>query len=198
MEHGILFQIHQNLVGCKWVFRIKRKPDGTIEMYKARLVAKGFHQRPGIDFTKTFSPILKPRIIRIVLALSKGWSFQQLDVNNAFLQGTLCDEVYMIQPPGFIHKSFPNHICKLKRPIYGLRQAPRDWYKELSSFLLENNFTNSISDASLFIYNRDGVIAYILVYVAYILVYVDNIVITGNNTNFLAELYQKFSAHFSL
>ena len=183
----------KNLVGCKWVFRIKRKPDGTIERYKARLVAKGFHQRPGIDFTETFSPVVKPTTIRIVLslALSKGWSFQQLDINNAFLQGTLNDEVYMVQPPGFIHKSFPNYICKLKKAIYGLRQAPRDWHKELSSFLLINGFTHSISDASLFIYNRDG-------FIAYILVYVDDIVITGNNNNFLADLYRKFSARFSL
>lgn len=183
----------KNVVGCKWVFRIKRKSDGTIERYKARLVAKGFHQRPGIDFTETFSPVVKPTTIRIVLslALSKGWSFQQLDINNAFLQGTLNDEVYMVQPPGFIHQSFPNHICKLKKPIYGLRQAPRDRYTALRTFLLENQFINSISDASLFIYNREGIIAYILVYV-------DDIVITGNNNHFLADLYRRFSARFSL
>lgn len=79
---------NQNLVGCKWIFRTKRKSDGFVDMFKARLVAKGFHQRPGIDYKDTFSPIVKPTIVRIVLsiAVSRGWSLRKLDVNNAFLQ----------------------------------------------------------------------------------------------------------------
>jgi len=88
----------QNLVGCKWVFRIKRNPNGSTDRYKARLVAKGFHQRPGYDFTETFSPVVKPVTVRIVLTLAvrQGWSIRQFDVNNAFLQGTLKEEVFML------------------------------------------------------------------------------------------------------
>ena len=131
------FHHTQNIIGCKWVFRIKRNPDGSVARYKARLVAKGFHQRPGVDFTETFSPVVKPTTIRLILslAISKGWHIRQLDVNNAFLQGSLTEDVFMQQPPGFVHPQYPRHVCKLQKAIYGLRQAPRAWYNELGSFL---------------------------------------------------------------
>ena len=102
----------QNLVGCKWVFRIKRLPDGSIDRYKAKLVAKGFHQRPSVDYHDTFSPVIKPTTIRFVLSLvvSKGWQLRHLDVNNVFLQGHLSEDVYMTQPPVFVDKDNPTHM----------------------------------------------------------------------------------------
>ncbi|RVW14812.1 Retrovirus-related Pol polyprotein from transposon RE1 [Vitis vinifera] len=116
----------QNLVGCKWIFRTKYLPNGSIDRYKARLVAKGFHQRPDIDYSETFSPVIKPTTVHLVLSLavSQGWSLRQLDVNNAFLQGTLTEDVFMSQPPGFIDRDHPHHVCKLRKAIYGLKQAP--------------------------------------------------------------------------
>lgn len=104
-----------NVVGCKWIFMIKRKPDGTVDRYKERLVAKGFNQRPGIDYQETFSPVVKPAIIRTVLSISvsRNWKIRQIDVNNAFLQGTLEDEVSTTQPPGFIDKDNPHGVCRL-------------------------------------------------------------------------------------
>lgn len=139
-----------NVVGCKWRFTIKRNPDGTIAKYKARLAAKGFTQKPGIDYHDTFSPVVKPATIRTVLStsVSSNWPLRQLDVNNAFLQGTLKDEVYMVQPPGFINKDNPNAVCRLRKAIYGLKQAPRAWYTELKQFLMQAGFINSLADAS--------------------------------------------------
>jgi histone deacetylase 1/2 len=80
---------HRKAIGCKWIFRVKENPDGTINKYKARLVPKGFLQTPGFDFTETFSPVIKPVTIRIILtlAVTYKWSVQQIDINNAFLNG---------------------------------------------------------------------------------------------------------------
>ncbi|BBH07832.1 transposable element gene [Prunus dulcis] len=182
----------QNIVGCKWVFRIKRNSDGSIDRFKARLVAKGFHQRPGVDYLDTFSPVVKPTTVRVVLSLavSRGWSLRQLDVNNAFLQGHLSEHVYMQQPPGFVDQDHPSYVCKLRKAIYGLKQAPRAWYHELRTFLLDYGFQNSYADTSLFVLTVAGQSMYILVYV-------DDLIITGVHTkmidSFVAVLANRFS-----
>ncbi|XP_016191784.1 uncharacterized protein LOC107632629 [Arachis ipaensis] len=109
------------LVGCKWVYRIKRKPDSSVDQYKARLVAKGFTQTEGVDFLETFSPVVKPATIRLVLALASinHWPIHQLDVNNAFLHGDLYENVYMTLPPVFTSPRL-NQCCKLLKSLYGL------------------------------------------------------------------------------
>ena len=130
-------------------------------------MARGFQQTPGIDFTETFSPVIKPCTIRIVFALAvhHGWEIQQIDINNAFLHGKLHETVYMNQPQGFVNTNLPTHVCRLNKAIYGLRQAPRAWFARLRASLLKYSFLNSIADTSLFFTRKHGKLLLLLVYV---------------------------------
>ncbi|XP_019085571.1 PREDICTED: uncharacterized protein LOC109126466 [Camelina sativa] len=172
---------------------MKYNPDGTVNRYKARLVAKGYNQKAGLDYEETFSPVIKSTTIRIVLDVAVGcdWPIRQLDVNNAFLQGTLQEEVYMCQPPGFVDADRPDYVCKLRKAIYGLKQAPRAWYLELRNYLLTVGFVNSIADTSLFILRRGQSILYMLVYV-------DDILVTGNDVALLNMTLDALATRFSV
>lgn len=182
-----------NVINCKWIFKLKRKADGSIDRYKARLVAKGFKQQYGIDYDDTFSPVVKPTTIRVLLSLavSHGWSLRQIDIQNAFLHGYLHEDVYMKQPPGFEDSTHPNYICKLDKSLYGLKQAPRAWFSRLSSTLLQLGFHASKADVSLFIFNRGGIQMYILIYV-------DDIIIVSSSTAATDRLLTQLQADFAV
>lgn len=107
----------QKVIGCGWIYKNKLLPNGKLGKRKSRLVAKGNHQRYGLDYKETFSPVIKAVTIRLVLgyAASHSWPVRQLDVNQAFLQGTLNEEVFMHQPPGFVDANRPTYVCKLKK-----------------------------------------------------------------------------------
>lgn len=120
----------QNLVSCRWIYTTKYLAKGEEERPKARLVARGNTQKYGVDYGETFSPVIKSTTICLVLdiAVTKGWPLKKLDVENVFLQGEIWEKVYMTQPPGFVYQDRPHHVCCLKKPIYGFKQASRAWY----------------------------------------------------------------------
>ena len=180
-------------IGNKWVYKVKENPDGTINRYKARLVMKGFLQTPGLDFNETFSPVVKAATIRIILtlAVNNDWMLRQVDINNAFLNGELTETVYMPQPEGFEDKRKPNHICKLKKSLYGLRQAPRAWFDKLKSALYSWGFNNSKCDTSLFFRRNNAEMVIILVYV-------DGIIVTGSDSKGIEGVIRKLSEAFAL
>jgi hypothetical protein len=183
----------QNVIGCKWVYKVKHKTDGEIERYKVRLVAKGFKQRYGINYEDTFSSVVKMATVRIILAIAitNDWCLRQLGVHNTFLHGILEEDVYMKQPPGYVDVNHPLHVCKLDKVLYGLKQAPRAWYSRLSAKLIKLGFKVSKADTSLFLYNKSMIIIYLLVYV-------DDIVVTSSSPEAVDALLRDLRADFAL
>jgi transposase InsO family protein len=156
-------------IGCKWVFKIKRNADNTVDRYKARLVAKGYSQKEGIDYEETFSPVVRYTSIRVFLAIAAthGMHVHQMDVKTAFLNGELEEEVFMSQPEGFEERGKESLVCKLKRALYGLKQASRQWNIRLHDFLTGLGFERLSADTAVYtmIMESNGELLIIAVYV---------------------------------
>ncbi|GKA82019.1 putative ribonuclease H-like domain-containing protein [Tanacetum coccineum] len=157
----------KKVIGTKWVFRNKRDERTIVMKNKAWLVAQGFRHEKGIDYDDVFAPVARIEAIRLFLAFASymGFTVYQIDVKSAFLYGTIEEEVYVHQPPGFVDPAHPNKVYKVIKALYGLHQAPRAWYKTLSSFLMENGFRRGTIDKTLFIKRKKSDIMLVQVYV---------------------------------
>ncbi|GJT32230.1 putative ribonuclease H-like domain-containing protein [Tanacetum coccineum] len=154
-------------IGTKWVYRNKKDERGVVVRNKARLVAQGHRQEEGIDYDEVFAPVARIEAIRIFLAFASymGFIVYQMDVKSAFLYGTIDEEVYVSQPPGFVDPKCPKKVYKVVKALYGLHQAPRAWYATLSTFLLKSGYKRGTIDKTLFIKKDKNDIMLVQVYV---------------------------------
>ncbi|CAA7022588.1 unnamed protein product [Microthlaspi erraticum] len=180
-------------VGSKWIYTIKRDSKGAIDRYKARLVAKGFTQKDGIDYKETFSPVSKKDSLRIVLALVAQYDLElhQMDVKTAFLNGDLEEEVYMDQPEGFVVAGKEHMVCKLRKSIYGLKQASRQWYLKFNDTITSYGFVEVIVDRCIYV-KISGSKFIMLV------LYVDDILLAANDMGMLHDTKKYLSKNFEM
>jgi hypothetical protein len=177
-------------IGLKWVFKVKRDKHGDIVKYKARLVARGFVQREGIDFEEVFVPVVRMESVRLLLALaaSNGWEVH-LDVKSAFLNGDLAETVFVKQAPGFVVPGAEHKVLRLRKALYGLRQALRVWNAKLDATLRALGFERCETEHAIYV-RRRGKFALIIG------VYVDDLIVTGMKaadiTGFKQEMADRF------
>jgi Reverse transcriptase (RNA-dependent DNA polymerase) len=175
-------------IGCKWVFRLKRNG-----LYKARLVAKGYAQKEGIDYTETFAPVAKFSTIRALLSLAAHYDLElhQMDVVTAFLNGDLDVDIYMEQPEGFIVPGKEHMVCKLRKSLYGLKQAGRAWYQKIHQALLNLGFVSLQTDTCVYILREDSIVLVVALYV-------DDLLLLSNSLERLNAFKRDLSNNFRM
>src|SRR5487761_336488 len=184
----------KNIVGCKWVFRLKRKADGSVDKYKACLVTRGFTQIYGVDFYNTYSPVARLASFRVILAVAahNDWEVEAFDFNSVYLNGELgaSEEIYMQEPPGY-EEGEAGSVKRLCKALYGLKQAGRKWYDALSNVLADLGFRVSTADPDVFTARiKDDVLV--------LAVHVDDCAMTGSSPELIAEYKQKMHARYAL
>nr|GEU96200.1 retrotransposon protein, putative, Ty1-copia subclass [Tanacetum cinerariifolium] len=163
-------------VRSKWIFKEKTDMGGIVHTYKARLVAKGYTQLYGVDYEETFSPVADIRAIRILISIAAFDDYEicQMNVKTAFLNGYLNEDIYMVQPEGFVDSNHPRKVCKLQRSIYGLKQASRSWNKRFDEEIKKFGFAQNLDEPCVYKKaSRSNV--------TFLILYVDDIIIMGNH-----------------
>ncbi|GJS06526.1 putative RNA-directed DNA polymerase [Tanacetum coccineum] len=174
---------NRKTVGSKWLFKNKTDIDGNIHTYKARLVAKGFTQTYGVDYEETFSPVADIKAIRILIAITAYYDYEiwQIDVKTAFLNGRLNEDVYMVQPKGFVNPKHHGRVCNLQRSIYGLKQASRSWNKRFDEEIKRYGFTQNPNEPCVYKKASRSIIVFLSLYV-------NDILLMGNNIPMLQDV----------
>jgi hypothetical protein len=155
----------RKVIGSKWVFRVKRGPDGEVQKYKARIVAQGFTQVEGLDYDQTFAPVVKLSTFRTILAIAaqQNLTIHQMDVKSAYLNGKIKEEIYMEAPPGL---EIPEGmVLRLNRAVYGTKQGGRVWYEDVCATLTELGYKRIEADHAVFIRRIGDVLSIIALYV---------------------------------
>ena len=188
----VKYEHPQNIIDSKWVYTIKRHADGSIDRYKARFVCKGFSQKLGVDYEEIFAPVSKHTSFRALCAYAaaNSLSIRHMDVNTAFLNSRVNEEMFVKQPEGFVNEG-PNGevlVLKLHKSLYGLKQAPRNWHATVNEFILSLNFQNSDADSCVYV-RQDKCI---------ILLYVDDLIIFTPNDQQSDVLAKTFSDRFKM
>jgi hypothetical protein len=179
-------------ITLKWVFKLKRDEVGAIIKHKARLVARGFLQREGINFNDAFAPVARMESVRLLaLAAQEGWRVYHMDVKSAFLNDDLKEAFYVHQPPGFAIPDKEGKVMRLRKALYGLRQAPRAWNAKLDSTLRRMGFEQSPHEAAVYRWGNGG-------NVLLVGVYVDDLVITGTKDTEVAAFKEEMNATFQM
>ena len=180
-------------VGCKWVYKTKYDSRGNIERFKARLVAKGFTQREGIDYNETFSPVSCKDSLRIIMALVAHYDLElhQMDVKTTFLNGDLEENVYMAQPKGFVVEGKERMGCRLKKSIYGLKQASRQWNLKFDRTIKNFGFKENVEDNCIYAKFKNGRFIFLVLYV-------DDILLASSDVSLLQETKKFLSSKFDM
>ena len=177
----------------RWVFKTKTNQNGEIEKYKARLVARGHTQRHGIDYEEVFAPVARYEIIRTMMAIAANEEMyvHQMDVVSAYVQGELHDEVYMKQPEMFVKRGEEMKVCKLLRPLYGLKQSGHEWYKKFDNYLRKIGCSRTIADPCIYVFGdtEDKVI---------LIIYVDDFLFISKNLKELECVKSKITSEFKV
>ena len=183
----------RRVIKSKWVFKVKRRPDKTIQKLKARLVAMGYAQVQGVDYQEVFAPTLRLETLRLICSLLaiRKWKGRQVDFKTAFLNGHLDEPVYMEQPPGFEDPIHPDYVCEVRRSLYGLKQSPRQWNQELHHALIKLGLQHSKYDPTLYFKLHNNKLLGALA------IHVDDLAIVGEPT-FVDDIISSLGKEFKI
>ena len=176
-------------MGCHFVLQKKQGTDGRVTCFKAHLVVQGFSQWEGIDYSETFTPVVKSASLQVFLAISArhGWRIRQINIKSAYLNGVLSEVIYMLQLKGYKEKGSKEKVAKLRKGLYRLKQAGWEWYTTLHDFLVHLGFCRTHSDHSVFIFERGPLTVIIPVYV-------DDKLLAGNDKEALNSIQNTISS----